>query len=112
MIVALHSRLKEGTEEAYVQAHQAIPADLVASFHRIGIHHWSIWRSGRSLFHLVECDDYVAAMTALQDDPADEAWQERMRAYVDRFVGGEAGPAGQILPHVWSLSDQLAERDS
>ncbi|WP_020579348.1 L-rhamnose mutarotase [Actinopolymorpha alba] len=109
MIVPLHSVLRPGAEADYEREHQRIPDDLAASFARIGIRNWSIWRSGRDLFHLVECDDWVAAMKALAGDPADEAWQAHIGRYVDHFVGAESGPAGQVLPHVWSLRDQVAD---
>lgn len=109
MIVALHSVLKAGAESDYTREHQAIPEDLAASFARIGIHDWTIWRSGRDLFHVVDCDDYVAAMNALIGDPADEAWQAKMGSYVDHFVGAEDGPAGQMLPQVWRLREQTGQ---
>jgi len=111
MIVALHSVLKDGAEAEYTREHQRIPDDLAASFERIGIHDWTIWRSGRDLFHLVDCDDYVAAMQALVGDPADEAWQARIGVYVDHFVGEEDGPSGQMLPRVWRLREQTGRTE-
>jgi L-rhamnose mutarotase len=110
VIVALHSVLAPGAEADYEREHQRIPDDLVASFARIGIHDWTIWRSGRHLFHLVDCDDYAAAMAALVGDPADEAWQARIGRYVEGFAGSGEGPDGQVLPVVWRLTEQVAER--
>ena len=48
-------------------------------------------------------------MAALVGDPADEAWQARIGRYVDHFAGEEDGPAGQVLPLVYSLRRQLSE---
>ncbi|UAJ79595.1 L-rhamnose mutarotase [Leifsonia sp. ZF2019] len=109
MRVALHSVLREGHELAYDEAHAAIPDDLVASFGRLGIRDWAIWRSGRHLFHLVECDDFAAAMAALEDDPANRRWQESINRHVGHFERLGSGVDGQELPLVWELSQQ---RDS
>lgn len=108
MRVALHSILRPGHEAAYDAAHAAIPDDLVASFERVGIHDWQIWRSGRDLFHLVECDDFAAAMRALDDDPANLRWQESINRHVDHFVTTGADPEEMVLPLVWTLTGQRA----
>ncbi len=108
MRVALHSILKPGRESDYERDHATIPDDLAASFARLGIHDWTIWRSGLDLFHLVDCDDFVAAMEALDGDPANERWQAFIGPYVDHFVTTGDGPAGQLLGRVWRLADQRA----
>ncbi|TDE00758.1 L-rhamnose mutarotase [Jiangella asiatica] len=95
MRIALHSVLREGAEADYEREHETIPDDLAATFARIGIHAWTIWRSGRDLFHLVECDDYDAAVRALADDPANARWQ----AHIGRFVEGDIEPVRQV----WTL---------
>ncbi|WP_374009129.1 L-rhamnose mutarotase [Leifsonia sp. LS-T14] len=105
MRVALHSILREGRESGYVDAHAAIPDDLVRSFARVGIHDWAIWRSGRDLFHLVDCDDFAAAMEALATDPANLRWQSFINQYVDHFVAAE-GLGHIILHEVWALDEQ------
>lgn len=106
MRVALHSVLRDGREAAYDEVHATIPDDLVESFRRVGIHDWSIWRSGRDLFHLVDCDDFAAAMDALDTDPGNQRWQAFIGEYVDRFVTTAEGPAGMIVDRVWNLAVQ------
>ncbi len=109
MIIALHSVLHAGAQRDYDDRHAAIPDDLLITFARIGIHDWSIWRSGDDLFHLVDCDDWLAANEALADDPANAAWQADIGRFVDHFVQVSGpGPAGQVLPHVYSLRAQRA----
>jgi L-rhamnose mutarotase len=107
--VVMHSMLREGHEAAYDDAHAAIPEDLVASFARLGIHDWRIWRSGRHLFHLVECDDFPAAMAALGDDPANQRWQAFISEHVDHFEQTGAGWDRMELPEVWRLARQREE---
>lgn len=106
MRVALHSVLREGHEADYDQAHAAIPDDLAASFARLGIRDWTIWRSGRHLFHLVDCDDFAAAMAALEGDPANQRWQSLITRHVDHFEQLGGGVDAQELPLVWELSQQ------
>ena len=106
MRVALHSMIAEGAIDGYRSHHVRIPAALSDLFGAAGIHDWTIWRSGRDLFHLVECDNFDAAMRVVDASPANDAWQ----ADIGRFVAGFHGPDGEdgFLPieQVWALSAQ------
>ena len=102
--VALHSVLREGMEEAYDTEHATVWPDLAASLRAAGITEWRIWRSGRHLFHLVECDDFAAAMEQLAHDPVNERWQAHINQIVDHF---EPGIDGMALGRVWSLVGQI-----
>jgi len=108
MRVALHSILRPGAEAEYEADHATIPADLAETFARIGIHDWTIWRSGRDLFHLVECDDFAAAIRALATDEANARWQAFIGRHVDHFSTFREGDDEQAMPEVWSLSAQHA----
>ena len=101
--VALHSVLKAGREEDYDVVHARIPDDLLDAHRRAGIRDWWIWRSGRDLFHLVDCDDLPSAFAELDRDPANERWQ----AFIGEFVDHLERPAGEpTLPLVWRMRDQ------
>ena len=101
--VALHSVLKAGREESTTVAHERIPDDLLEAHRRAGIRDWWIWRSGRDLFHLVDCDDLPAAFAQLEHDPANERWQAFIGDYVDHLER----PAGEpMLRLVWRMRDQ------
>ena len=78
-------------------------SDLLAAHRRVGIRDWQIWRSGRNLFHLVDCDDFDMAMRALEQDPANERWQSFIGDYIDHF---ELSNGRMELPLVWRMSDQ------
>lgn len=104
--IALHSVLRDGREEGYDAAHARIPDDLVAAHHRAGIRDWQIWRSGRHVFHLVDCDDFAAAREALADEPANAAWQAAIGDFVDHFEVAESGE--WALPMIWSMRGQVA----
>lgn len=105
MRVALHSVLREGREADYDREHAAVPDDLLAALRRAGIRDWTIWRSGRHLFHLVDAEDFAAARAVLAGDPADQAWQERMGVLVEHFEPGEDERTG-ALAQVWDLGEQ------
>ncbi|MEV5829653.1 L-rhamnose mutarotase [Spirillospora sp. NPDC052242] len=105
MRIALHSVLREGREDDYDREHAAVPDDLLAALRRAGIRDWTIWRSGRHLFHLVDADDFARAKEILADDPADRAWQEHMAAFVEGFEPGEDERTG-ALARVWNLREQ------
>lgn len=106
MRIALHSEIREGAVDDYRTAHERIPDALAETFARIGIREWTIWRSGHRLFHLVECEDWDAAVAALADDPADHAWQADIGRFVELFrdAGGAEGTAPLEL--VWDLAAQ------
>lgn len=108
MRIALHSTLRPGAAADYLREHARVPDDLRALFDRAGIQDWTIWRSGDRLFHLVECDDFAAAMLALDDDPANRRWQASINGHVDHFVTDGPDPEGMVLPLVWTLTAQRA----
>ena len=62
MRIALHSVIAEGAIDDYRTHHARVPDGLRDLFGVAGIEDWTIWRSGRNLFHIVECEDFDAAM--------------------------------------------------
>lgn len=106
MRVALHSIIRPGAIDGYRSEHAKIPADLEGSFARLGIHDWTIWRSGDRLFHVVECDDFDAAMLALDSDPANVAWQQRIGEFVELFRDADGDVGISPIEEVWDLRRQ------
>ncbi|MFI6263834.1 L-rhamnose mutarotase [Micromonospora sp. NPDC051006] len=104
--IALHTRLRPGSESEYDDVHASIPAELATAIRAAGVHGWWIWRDGPDLFHLVEVEDYQRMRHALREHPANVAWQARMAPLLDvpdDYSGTDSG-----LPLVWALP---AERD-
>jgi L-rhamnose mutarotase len=65
------------------------------------VHAWLIWRDGRDLFHIVECEDYAVMREALREHPANIAWQALMAELLeveDDYSGGDRG-----LAKVWEM---------
>lgn len=106
MKVALHSILRDGQEAAYEQEHATVWPDLLTVMRGFGIRDWTIWRGGRHLFHLVQADDFAAAMAKLADDPVNQRWQQHMGTFVDHFEG-PSGEEGVVpIRHVWTMTQQ------
>ncbi|MYS85298.1 L-rhamnose mutarotase [Embleya scabrispora] len=103
MRVTLHTRLAAGRESEYEQAHREVPDELTAAIKAAGAHEWSIWRSGRDLFHLIECDDYAALLAALADLPVNVEWQARMGELTEVAHDYSAEGAQAGLPLIWRL---------
>ena len=107
---ALHTRLHADATEAYDALHARVPEDLLVALREAGVRDWRIWRSGRDVFHLVDCDDYAAMRAHLRDHPANIAWQQQvtpLQSTPDDYSGDDDG-----LPFVWSLAQQVAEQSS
>ncbi|MFD4259111.1 L-rhamnose mutarotase [Streptomyces sp. NPDC058534] len=103
MRIALHTRIREDRIAQYEAAHREVPAELTTAIRAAGVASWTIWRSDRELFHLLECDDYARLLAELEHLPVNIAWQARMADLLDVVhdyseAGAEAG-----LPVVWQL---------
>jgi len=103
MRVALHTRLRAGAEEAYERAHREVPPELQAAIRDAGVRDWTIWRSGRDLFHVIECEDYGRMLARLASLPVNVAWQARMGDLLEVVHDYGSEGAGAGLPVVWEL---------
>ncbi|MFH8449215.1 L-rhamnose mutarotase [Streptomyces fungicidicus] len=103
MRIALHTRVREDGVARYEAAHREVPAALTAAIRAAGVTSWTIWRSGRELFHLLECEDYARLLAELEHLPVNVAWQARMADLLDVVHDYSEGGAGAGLPVVWEL---------
>jgi L-rhamnose mutarotase len=103
MRVALHTRVRSDQIGEYEQAHREVPAELTDAIRAAGATAWTIWRSGTDLFHVIECDDYAALLSALEGLPVNVAWQARMAELLDVPHDYSSDGAGAGLPVVWQL---------
>jgi L-rhamnose mutarotase len=69
--------LKEGNEAIYRQMHDEIWPEMVETLGRFGIHNYTIFRRGLTLFAYLECDD-PARLAAQRDDPVVQRWWKMM----------------------------------
>lgn len=106
MRIALHSIIAEGAVDDYRSHHARIPDALRDLFDEAGIQEWTIWRSGRHLFHLVECDDFDAAMGIVEGTATNDAWQADIGRFVEGFYGPDGEDGSVPIELVWALSTQ------
>lgn len=99
--IALHTRLKPGREAEYDARHAAIGDELDAALRAAGVNGWTIWRSGRELFHVVEVADYQAMRKELAPNPVNIAWQAAMAELLE--VGDDCSGTDMGLAKVWEL---------
>lgn len=104
--IALHTRLKAGSELDYERVHEVIPPDLDAALRAAGVHDWRIWRDGQDLFHLVTVADYKAMRHQLAAHPANVAWQATvgpLHDVADDYSGDDEG-----IKLIWALPSEPA----
>jgi L-rhamnose mutarotase len=101
--IALHTRVRADRIDQYEAAHRAVPAGLAEAIRAGGAQHWTIWRSGTDLFHVIECEDYAALLAHLNEQPGNAAWQARMAELLDVVHDYSADGAAAALPVVWDL---------
>jgi L-rhamnose mutarotase len=100
--IAVHTRLRAGSEADYERIHAEIPTALADRLRAAGVADWTIWRDGQDLFHLIEVADYRAMRRALADDPVNAEWQAVINPLLeapDDYSGGDDG-----IHRVWSLA--------
>lgn len=101
--VAVSTRLRPGCEDDYDRAHREVPPELMQTMRSAGVLSWRIWRSGRDVFQVIECNDYNKLLGDLADQPVNKAWQERMATMQEVTHDYSASGSESVLPQVWDL---------
>jgi L-rhamnose mutarotase len=79
--IAFVMELKPGNEAIYRQMHDGIWPEMVETLHGFGIHNYSIFRRGLTLFAYLECDD-PARLAGQPDNPVVQRWWQMMEPYM------------------------------
>lgn len=91
--------VREGYEEEYQRRHRQVYPDLLDAFSRLGIHNYSIYIHGRTLFATMTVDgDYDKAMSELDRDPANMKWQSFMKELMEPWTDQSIA---HIIPEVF-----------
>ena len=98
--VAFVMQLEPGNEALYVQKHDEIWPEMVATLHEFGIHNYSIYRRGLTLFAYLECDD-PARLAGQRDNPVVQRWWEMMRPLM--VYNADGTPWTESLAEVFHL---------
>ena len=79
--IAFVMELKPGNEAVYRQVHDDIWPEMVDTLHSFGIHNYSIFRRGLTLFAYLECDD-PSRLAGQRDSPVVQRWWHMMQPYM------------------------------
>ena len=93
-------QLKPGNEAIYRQKHAEIWPEMVETLHRYGIHNYTIFRRGLTLFAYYECAD-PAQTQGQRDDPVVQRWWQMMEPYMDYNPDGT--PWSEPIEEVFHL---------
>ena len=96
--VAFVMELLPGKEAEYRQKHDEIWPEMVETLHRFGIHNYSIFLRGLTLFAYLECDDRDS-LAGQRDDPVVQRWWKMMQPYMLYNADGTpwSEPIGELF---------------
>ena len=84
---AFRLRIKAGKEHEYDEAHLHVWPELLAKLKEVGISNYSIFRRDQDLFLVMDVVDFNAAWRALDEDPTNLRWQEKMAPLFEGVPG-------------------------
>ena len=98
---ARRTRIRPGSESAYVQLHSRIPVAVWSALRECGFNEWTIGRDGSTLFHLIQTDGPLADALARIDErgTVDAFWD----AAIDRLIDGSVESSVE-LEQVWRMT--------
>jgi L-rhamnose mutarotase len=98
--------LNEGSEAAYDESHQSVPADLLEMFVEIGISNYSSYRYGTLVFStLTAKPDWDTAASKMMTAPSMNSWVQVMDPYI-KWQVDESGSL-HLLPEVFRFDGEV-----
>ena len=86
----------------YKRRHDEIWPEMLDALRGAGIHNYSIFLHGSTLFAYLECDDFARLSATLASDPVNARWQEDMRDMITIEGDPETGFA-RLLPEMFHM---------
>ena len=93
-------QLKPGNEAIYRQKHAEIWPEMVDTLHRFGMHNYSIFRRGLTLFAYLECED-PSRLASQADDPVVQRWWQMMQPYM--VYNADGTPCSESIEEMFHL---------
>ena len=94
--------LKPGSEEEYERRHDEIWPEMLDVLRGAGIHNYSIFLHGATLFAYLEVEDLERMASELADDPTNARWQEHMRDIISLDID-PATNFPRLLPEMFHM---------
>ena len=96
-------RLLPGADPVeYKRRHDEIWPEMLAALRAAGMHNYSIFRDGSTLFAYLEVENLEQMRAALADDPVNARWQAYMRDMIEHDVDPETGSL-RLLPEMFHM---------
>jgi L-rhamnose mutarotase len=86
----------------YKRRHDEIWPEMLAALRSAGMHNYSIFRDGLTLFAYLEVDDLARMKSVLASDPVNARWQEHMQDMIVHDTDPETG-AMRLLPEMFHM---------
>ena len=101
--IAFIIRLLPGADPVeYERRHDEIWPEMLAALRAAGMHNYSIFRDGSTLFAYLEVEDLEQMKTALAADPVNARWQQYMRDMIEHDTDPETGFL-RLLPEMFHM---------
>ena len=100
---AFRLRINSTSIEAYERDHQNVWPELLAKLKAVGISDYSIFRRGQDLFLVMRVADFEAAWCALENDPVNLRWQQKMAEYFEPVPDLQAGERLAAMKEVFYM---------
>ncbi len=96
--------LKPGADPVeYKRRHDELWPEMADALRGAGIHNYSIFRHGDTLFAYLECDDFNQMARTLAADPVNARWQRYMADMLTIEADPQTGFA-KLLPEMFYLA--------
>jgi L-rhamnose mutarotase len=101
--IAFIIRLRPGADPVeYKRRHDEIWPEMLAALRSAGLHNYSIFRDGSTLFAYVEVENLEKMKATLADDPVNARWQAYMRDMIEHDLDPETGFL-RLLPEMFHM---------
>lgn len=101
--IAFLLNLTPGSDPAeYRRRHDEIWPEMLAALRGAGMHNYSIFRHGETLFAYLEVEDFARMARTLAEDPVNARWQTMM----SDLIAVDADPAtgfARLLPEMFHM---------
>jgi len=107
--VAFLLKIDPKNQEEYIERHKNVYPELLEAFEEVGISTYSIFLHDEYLFAYMEVEDYQAAMKKLEENEANQRWQQFMS---DILIKHNAGKTTLEIPEVFHFESKKRSESS
>jgi L-rhamnose mutarotase len=100
---AFRLRIKAEVIEEYESEHKNVWPELLAKLKEVGISDYSIFRRGQDLFLVMRVVDFEGAWRALEKDPVNLRWQQKMAKYFEQVPDLQPGERFAVMKEVFYM---------